>query len=71
MLLPARNSSLVRSKISTLASTAIAKDNTIPAIPESVSTACNDAKIPIVKNKLHITPKLAIRPGVHPYIMIR
>ena len=62
--------SLVRSNISTLALTAIPIDKTIPATPESVSTACNEAKIPIVKNKLHITPKLAIRPGGAPYIMI-
>ena len=38
---PDRNSSLIRSKIRTLASTAIPTVRTIPAIPGRVSEACN------------------------------
>ena len=48
VLLPLANSSLERSKISTLASTAIPIVSTIPAIPGKVSTA------PILDN----TPKI-------------
>ena len=39
-VLPAHSSSLMRSKISTLASTAIPIESTKPAMPGSVSTAC-------------------------------
>ena len=66
MDLPALSSSLIRSKISTLASTAIPSVSTSPAIPESVSTEWNEAKIPSVKKLLTMRAASAIRPGIKP-----
>ena len=49
--LPLRNSSRIRSKMSTFASTEIPIVNTIPAIPGSVKTAPRPARIPKI-NKM-------------------
>ena len=48
---PLRNSSRIRSKISTFASTDIPMVNTIPAIPGNVNTAPKPARIPKI-NKM-------------------
>ena len=56
----------MRSKISTLASTAMPSDSTIPAMPDIVSTAWNEARMPIVKKRLQIRQTFAISPGMTP-----
>ena len=56
--------------MSTLASTAIPSDSTIPAIPERVSTAWNEARMPKMKKILRMSPRLATSPGITPYIAI-
>ena len=43
-------------------------DNTIPAIPDIVSAAWKDERIPSVKKKLRINAPLATIPGMMPYI---
>ena len=48
IVLPFQSSSLMRSKISTLASTAIPIESTKPAMPGSVSVACESARIAII-----------------------
>ena len=70
MDLPARSSSLMRSKISTLASTAIPSVSTNPAIPERVSTEWKEASTPSVKKLFTTSAPSASRPGTQPYITI-
>ena len=53
-------SSLILSKIKTLASTAIPTVNIIPAIPGKVSVASNKVKIPTSKNKFMIKARFAM-----------
>ncbi len=53
--------------MSTLASTAVPNDSTIPAIPLIVSAAWKDVKIPKVKKMLTIRAQLAIMPGMKSY----
>ena len=62
--LPPRNSSLIRSKMMTLASTAIPIVSTIPAIPGSVNTAPVDTSTPMSNNTLNKRAALAIQPAV-------
>ena len=57
------NSSLIRSKMMTLASTAIPIVSTIPAIPGSVNTAPNDTSTPIRSNTLNKRAMFAIIPA--------
>ena len=52
--------------MSTLASTAIPSESTIPANPLSVSAAWNDVSTPKVKKKLMISALLATIPGMKP-----
>ena len=61
--LPNASSSLIRSKISTLASTAIPMDNTIPAMPGMVSTAPSEAMTPSKKNRLTNRAMSAMKPA--------
>ena len=56
-VLPVARSSRTRSKISTLASTAIPMVNTIPAIPGSVRVALKPAKMPKIKMMLMIVTR--------------
>jgi len=65
-VLPATSSSLIRSLISTFASTAIARERIIPAIPGNVSTAWNAARIPRVKKKFSRSATLITVPGINP-----
>ena len=44
------------------------QDNTIPAIPDMVSAAWKDERIPSVKKKFSTKAPLAIIPGMNPYI---
>ena len=55
-------SSLIRSNIRTLASTAIPTVKIMPAIPGKVNVASNKVKIPISINKLEISEIFAIIP---------
>ena len=57
------SSSLILSKISTLASTAIPMVKTIPAIPGSVNAAPNEARAPIKKKRLAINARLDTKPA--------
>ena len=52
-----------------MASTAIPSVNTIPAIPDIVSAAWKDERIPNVKNMFNTRAPLATIPGMKPYIM--
>ncbi len=61
--LPRRISSRIRSKISTLASTAIPIVKTIPAIPGSVNTAPKLFNIPKMKNMFTRRARFATRPA--------
>ena len=63
---PAASSSLMRSLISTFASTAMARERIIPAIPGSVSTAWNAARAPKVKKKFNSRATLITMPGINP-----
>ena len=54
--------------MSTLASTAVPNDSTIPAIPDMVSAAWNEVRMPNVKKTLMISAALAIIPGMKLYI---
>ena len=60
--LPLRNSSLILSKIITLASTDIPTVKINPAIPGRVNVASSNARTPNNKIKVHKTEKLAIKP---------
>ena len=60
---PARNSSLIRSYIITLASTAIPSVNTIPAIPGKVKVELNPAIKPTIINKFNKSTRLATTPA--------
>src|SRR5205807_9772923 len=60
---PARNSSLTRSKMSTLASTAIPIERTKPAIPASDKTTPASLKTANVKAAYKMSAKSASRPG--------
>ncbi len=68
-VLPAASSSLIRSLMSTFASTAMASERIIPAIPGRVSTAWNAARAPRVKKKFRSNAALITMPGVKPYNM--
>jgi len=61
--LPALISSFIRSKMITLASTAIPKVSTIPAIPGNVKTAPKEDNTPIKKNTLVTNAILATNPA--------
>lgn len=63
-LFPSLNSSLILSYMITLASTAIAMVNTIPAIPGKVITVPTEANIPINKKRLVNSPTIDITPPV-------
>jgi len=63
---PLRNSSFVLSYISTLASTAIPSESTIPAIPDIVSAAWKDVRTPKVKKKFSNNAQFATIPGIIP-----
>ena len=52
--------------MSTLASTAIPRESTIPAIPGIVSAAWNEVRIPRVKKRLKMRAMFAIIPGITP-----
>ena len=62
--LPLFNSSRILSKIRTLASTDIPIVKTIPAIPGSVNTAPNPAKIPNIKTKFNTNATSAYIPAL-------
>ena len=61
---PLPNSSLIRSKISTFASTDIPMVNTIPAIPGKVNTAPKPAKIPKMNKMFTAKATSAKRPAL-------
>ena len=62
--LPARISSLIRSKIRTLASTAIPIVRTIPAIPGNVRTALREARTPSIRKMFPNRAISAINPAL-------
>ena len=62
--LPLNNSSRIRSKISTFASTDIPIVNTIPAIPGSVNTAPKPDRIPKINNRFSINAISAPTPAL-------
>ena len=63
--LPLRNSSLILSKIITLASTDIPIVKIIPAIPGNVSTAPNAVRIPNI-NKMFTANAISAKPPAFP-----
>ncbi len=69
-LLPDRNSSRIRSKISTLASTAIPTVKTIPAIPGMVSVACNMDNKATINTRLAAKARLATAPNTRYQIIM-
>ena len=58
----------MRSYINTLASTAMPSVKTIPAMPDSVRAAWNEASTPTVKKMLNTSARLATMPGMMPYM---
>ena len=58
------SSSLIRSKINTLASTAMPTVKIIPAIPGNVNVASRIVRIPININRFAINAILAINPKI-------
>ena len=62
-LFPLRSSSLIRSYMSTLASTAIPTVSTIPAIPDKVNVAWNNDKVAVIIKMLTINAMFATKPN--------
>ncbi len=62
--LPLRISSRIRSKIRTLASTAMPTVRTMPAIPGNVNVACNKESIATIKTKFKPSAISANKPKI-------
>ena len=61
--LPLRSSSLIRSYIRTLASTAMPTVNTLPAIPDKVNVARNNHNVAVIIKMLTTNAMFATKPN--------